>query len=352
MEIGRNSRPSAFVVHPSAFTGTASEPTTIEELSRQREWGAPGGQSSVVVEPGIRVEILAVVDRGYSEELPTRPDPATTSLLPIGSKANQHEHCSHGTPRRVSYDHSNDFPLKKSKNFKAFELFHYDDYPNPFPDDSPSQIGDSMTLPTKDIQEFFEAWKDGEGSFKDRRRRGPYRICPPETKEKIVDICDRLGLKKAAQVFKVPVKNIKRWIHNGPERKKGAGRKTTDPTMETAILKWITDYFDGRGQFPTFREIKLRAKHLSNHQAFLASKGWCDKFIKRNILFFKGLKEKKSAPSHAMPERLRLFPHGKLCPIEASLLRKEATKYKMDSIELDTDSGLLSRTPTPRPLRD
>ena len=27
----------------------------------------------------------------------------------------------------------------------------------------------------------------------------------------------------------IPEKNIKRWIREGPERKKGAGRKTLDP---------------------------------------------------------------------------------------------------------------------------
>lgn len=38
--------------------------------------------------------------------------------------------------------------------------------------------------------------------------------------------------RRASELLGVPEKNIKRWIRNGPERKKGAGRKTMDPNME------------------------------------------------------------------------------------------------------------------------
>lgn len=37
------------------------------------------------------------------------------------------------------------------------------------------------------------------------------------------------GLKETAELLKIPEKNIKRWEWNGPEWKKGAGRKTMDP---------------------------------------------------------------------------------------------------------------------------
>lgn len=36
-------------------------------------------------------------------------------------------------------------------------------------------------------------------------------------------------IKEASDMLEIPEKNIKRWIKNGPERKKGAGRKTMDP---------------------------------------------------------------------------------------------------------------------------
>jgi len=42
-----------------------------------------------------------------------------------------------------------------------------------------------------------------------------------------------------SQIMKIPEKNLKRWIINGPERKKGAGRKITDLLMEKKVLNWI-----------------------------------------------------------------------------------------------------------------
>lgn len=39
-------------------------------------------------------------------------------------------------------------------------------------------------------------------------------------------------LKKVAKIMNIPEKNLKRWIVNGPERKKGAGRKIADMEME------------------------------------------------------------------------------------------------------------------------
>ena len=40
------------------------------------------------------------------------------------------------------------------------------------------------------------------------------------------------SIKEASEIMQIPEKNIKRWMKNGPERKKGAGRKTMDPIME------------------------------------------------------------------------------------------------------------------------
>ena len=125
-----------------------------------------------------------------------------------------------------------------------------------------------------------------------RRKRGKYKICTSQMKEQIVRICQNHSLKTAAEIFSVPEKNIKRWITQGPERKKGAGRKTMDPQMEAGLLNWISEYFRVSNVFPDFKEIKLQAKRFTKNQNFMASKGWCDKFMKRNILFFQQLKER------------------------------------------------------------
>lgn len=47
------------------------------------------------------------------------------------------------------------------------------------------------------------------------------------------------SIKSASEMLKIPEKNIKRWMKNGPERKKGAGRKTMDPIMERKLLNWV-----------------------------------------------------------------------------------------------------------------
>ena len=97
--------------------------------------------------------------------------------------------------------------------------------------------------------------------------------------------------KLASQILKIPEKNIKRWIRNGPERKKGAGRKCTDQNMEVQLLQWIEQIFRDFGQLPDIRSLKIRAKELANNSAFKASKGWCDKFMKRNKTYFDQLSE-------------------------------------------------------------
>lgn len=92
--------------------------------------------------------------------------------------------------------------------------------------------------------------------------------------------------------MKISEKNIKRWIKYGPERKKGAGRKKMDEDMETNLLKWIEDKFVKYKVLPDNREIKIKAKLLSSIPYFKASKGWCDKFVSRNHIFFEDLMNK------------------------------------------------------------
>ena len=58
-------------------------------------------------------------------------------------------------------------------------------------------------------------------------------------------------------MLQIPEKNIKRWIKNGPERKKGAGRKTMDPNMEKNLLQWVAKTYRNTGTFPDNKEIKI-----------------------------------------------------------------------------------------------
>lgn len=124
-----------------------------------------------------------------------------------------------------------------------------------------------------------------------KRKRGSYKIVCLETKLEAVRLARITSIKEASESLKIPEKNIKRWLRNGPERKKGAGRKTTDPNMEKHLLQWIAKEYRNTGQFPDSKEIKRMAKDLTRYDEFKASKGWCDKFLRRNALFFEYLKE-------------------------------------------------------------
>lgn len=58
--------------------------------------------------------------------------------------------------------------------------------------------------------------------------RGKYNIISQQEKYEAVKLAQIHSIKLAAQISNVPEKNLKRWIKNGPERKKGAGWKIAD----------------------------------------------------------------------------------------------------------------------------
>ena len=64
------------------------------------------------------------------------------------------------------------------------------------------------------------------------QKRGHYNICPINVKQEAIRLARIKSIKEASELMQIPEKNIKRWMKNGPERKKGAGRKTMDPIME------------------------------------------------------------------------------------------------------------------------
>ena len=52
--------------------------------------------------------------------------------------------------------------------------------------------------------------------------RGPYRRYTPVDKRKAISLSERLNdTAKAAHILGIPVKNLRRWIHMGPLRKRG-----------------------------------------------------------------------------------------------------------------------------------
>lgn len=119
--------------------------------------------------------------------------------------------------------------------------------------------------------------------FPYRRRRGPYRRYTENDKRKAINTALRLGSQnKAAEVLGLPIKNLKRWLKNGPVRRKG-GRRTQDPYMESNLIAWIENYKKSNQTFPSSKEVRNQALQLSaKNKMFKASKGWFEKFMLRH----------------------------------------------------------------------
>ena len=92
-----------------------------------------------------------------------------------------------------------------------------------------------------------------------------------------IEYADQHGIRDAAELFKVPVKSLKRWLKVGFMRRKGGGRKTKDPDMEKTLNLWYQDLHQ-RGIQVTSRMVKNKARELTHCKDFVASKGWLDKF--------------------------------------------------------------------------
>lgn len=104
---------------------------------------------------------------------------------------------------------------------------------------------------------------------------------PIHVKHEAIELAKREGLKRASLLLNIDKKNIDRWMNKGFFHKKGAGRRTRNPEMETEIIEKAHDYIRKHNKIPPRKFIRAVAR-LFLSEKFKASKGWCDKFIKRN----------------------------------------------------------------------
>ena len=135
-------------------------------------------------------------------------------------------------------------------------------------------------------------YDDGENLFplsevkphKKIYKRGPYRKYTKEKKERALKSALLINdIGKAAKMHDVPLKNLRRWLKNGIEKKKG-GRKTRDPEMEHKLKEWIVEYESTYNSIPSKKEITSKALELTRYKSiFKASKGWYEKFILRHF---------------------------------------------------------------------
>ena len=62
----------------------------------------------------------------------------------------------------------------------------------------------------------------------------------------------------------------------------GGGRKIRDPDMERELLNWYDNYHKRNGNKVTTKLFKKMALFYSKDLTFRASKGWLQKFRRRN----------------------------------------------------------------------
>lgn len=74
--------------------------------------------------------------------------------------------------------------------------------------------------------------------------------------------------------------NLCRW-KKSCSRRSGAGRKVTDSNMEEKLLEWIRSARD-KGEYLSKAAIQKQALLLSKNSTFKASKGWYERFYRRN----------------------------------------------------------------------
>ena len=115
------------------------------------------------------------------------------------------------------------------------------------------------------------------------RSRSKYRMLSTKDKEAALQMAVehpqglQAGLKYASMKYNAPIKSLKRWMKVGYLRKKGGGRKTKDPQMESKLNTWYQECRKS-GVKVTSKMVKDKAMQLSKCSDFIASKGWLDKF--------------------------------------------------------------------------
>ena len=143
-----------------------------------------------------------------------------------------------------------------------------------------------------ELEKKIEIENPQKKKIEKRKKRGSYRKYSIAQRKEAIALAEKLDdINTTALILDVPIKNLKRWLKNGYERKKG-GRKTQDPLMEIKLTAWIKDFFKFNKKMPEHKLIKKMALKLSNFKiTFKASKGWYEKFILRH---FAGFAKKKN----------------------------------------------------------
>ena len=117
----------------------------------------------------------------------------------------------------------------------------------------------------------------------DDKYRKHYFMFTSEAKQFCLDLIEtkKLSFDVVMKMCKVPRKSLRRWSHVGCNRKKGCGRKTRNPEMESKLVEWVEDTTKNHNINVTSKMIRDKAVEISEDKDFLASKGWLEKFKKK-----------------------------------------------------------------------
>ena len=119
------------------------------------------------------------------------------------------------------------------------------------------------------------------------RSRHHYIIYTSQAKKFCVDLKEIYNWETEiiSLICEVPSKNIKRWCKLGINRKKGGGRKSKYPKLESDLINWYNDSINNN-IFPKSNQIREKALELASDVSFLASKTWLEKFKRKyNIIY-------------------------------------------------------------------
>ncbi|CAD8067565.1 unnamed protein product [Paramecium sonneborni] len=115
-------------------------------------------------------------------------------------------------------------------------------------------------------------------------RREHYNVLSKKEKDEAVQMLGPNPLfddfKRVSQTFGTTIKNLKRWLRCGTERKKGCGRKKLNPYAEKQLIEWVIEKVQRTGKKISRQELRCKALELFKNQHFCASKGFLDKFVK------------------------------------------------------------------------
>lgn len=132
-----------------------------------------------------------------------------------------------------------------------------------------------------------------ENLFK-RKDKG-YSILTQKKKDLICQIARHFGPGYLSHSLNMSKKSLMRWLKKGTHRRIGGGRKILDPEMEITLVRWYIEQMKkNNNKGVPSKVLKKKAIEFSNHEGFLASKGWFEKFRKKYCIVIAKPKSEKN----------------------------------------------------------